>query len=430
MIVAFSSGVGAEPMQVNGAWIVHVVVYLGAIFVAVREVVTSEKGQEGRRRAAALLACAVMGLVWLRYYQGRSLPLPLVLASLPLFLCAGFLVDRAAAAARNYRRPVTLAVAVIFGAPVLAALVAWTTQPSAHQRTLGKLLDDRPEFLQNVVVERAIAQLRGVEGSARQGLVVAPYAHLVNLRLGQASPLNVAGMCQIWFRHEVDQLAALLASGEVHTLLYDKTELCGIHGVVDDALVKRSLDADFVEVPAEDQCSLASGGSTRLFIRREGRSMRGREAGSGGNLALGGTATQSSTYGEAHAALAVDGNVNGRFDRGSISHTSLEQQPWLQVDLGSTARIAEIEVFNRTDCCSERLHDYWLLASNLPFAPGASLSDLLADPSIWKHHERAVPCARRVVGVNATARYVRVQLAGQGYLSLAELRVLGEAAKK
>jgi len=72
------------------------------------------------------------------------------------------------------------------------------------------------------------------------------------------------------------------------------------------------------------------------------------------NIAIGRIVTQSSDAHGAPASLAVDGRTDGTFGNGSVTHTTDEAQPWLQLDLGSVANISEITLFNRTDCCTER----------------------------------------------------------------------------
>jgi hypothetical protein len=55
------------------------------------------------------------------------------------------------------------------------------------------------------------------------------------------------------------------------------------------------------------------------------------------NLALGKPATESSTYTYSipvAAGYAVDGNTDGKFLNGSVTHTNYEQGAWWQVDLG------------------------------------------------------------------------------------------------
>lgn len=76
------------------------------------------------------------------------------------------------------------------------------------------------------------------------------------------------------------------------------------------------------------------------------------------NLALGKKAYQSSTPypNMGQAGKAVDGNTDGNWSNGSVTHTNSEANPWWEVDLGAMYDIEKIRVWNRTDCCSERLH--------------------------------------------------------------------------
>ncbi|MCH6255969.1 DUF6250 domain-containing protein [Puniceicoccaceae bacterium K14] len=76
------------------------------------------------------------------------------------------------------------------------------------------------------------------------------------------------------------------------------------------------------------------------------------------NLALGKTATQSSTAYNAPAERAVDGNISGTFTDGSVTHTSDALDSWWQVDLGEPAEIGLVDVYGRLDCCSDRLSSY------------------------------------------------------------------------
>ncbi len=86
------------------------------------------------------------------------------------------------------------------------------------------------------------------------------------------------------------------------------------------------------------------------------------------NLAQGKPATQSSTIpGTPAAAVAVDGNTDGLFFDGSVTATNPDQNAWWQVDLGSSASVSSVVVWNRTDCCGSRLNDYWVFVSNTPF---------------------------------------------------------------
>ena len=76
------------------------------------------------------------------------------------------------------------------------------------------------------------------------------------------------------------------------------------------------------------------------------------------DVAVGMPATESSTFGGAEAARAVDGNTNGDWAVGSIAHTNADLQAWWQVDLQASQPIDRVDVWNRTDCCGDRLSNF------------------------------------------------------------------------
>src|SRR5262245_37611142 len=81
------------------------------------------------------------------------------------------------------------------------------------------------------------------------------------------------------------------------------------------------------------------------------------------NVAPSGTATQSSTYLGAgpEASRAIDGNTNGDWGGGSLTHTDNgDPAPWWQVDLGLVLTLDRIVLWNRTDCCAFRLSNFRL----------------------------------------------------------------------
>jgi hypothetical protein len=61
------------------------------------------------------------------------------------------------------------------------------------------------------------------------------------------------------------------------------------------------------------------------------------------NIAYGKPASQSSTHSTATADRPVDGNANGNYWNGSVSHTSISgTNAWWQVDLGDNFNIGQI----------------------------------------------------------------------------------------
>jgi len=144
------------------------------------------------------------------------------------------------------------------------------------------------------------------------------------------------------------------------------------------------------------------------------------------NLALGKPVQQSSTDWGGEVRRAVDGNTDGNWGGNSVSHTANQAMPWWQVDLGAAQGIRNIRIWNRTDCCGERLAKFHVLVSDYPFASG-DLNVARQQPGVWDYYHDAVAGRTTDISVNRNGRYVRVQLSGANYLQLAEVEVFGGA---
>ncbi|MDO6760357.1 chondroitinase-B domain-containing protein [Tamlana sp. 2_MG-2023] len=133
--------------------------------------------------------------------------------------------------------------------------------------------------------------------------------------------------------------------------------------------------------------------------------------GEGSNLALSGTATQSSVGYGGIPSRAIDGNTAGNWSGGSVTHTSAGTDAWWQVDLGQTQSIGDIVIYNRTDnCCSNRLSNFTV--SVIDSNGNTTFSQTVANPPSPS------------VTINAgdvNGEVVRVSL--NGTLSLAEVQV-------
>jgi hypothetical protein len=144
----------------------------------------------------------------------------------------------------------------------------------------------------------------------------------------------------------------------------------------------------------------------------------------GSNVAEGKSATQSSTGWGGSADKAVDGNTDGIYTNGSVTHTQYNANAWWQVDLGGPYRIDAIEVWNRTDAAPDRLDDFYVFVSDTPFASTA-LSETIGQEGVWSRHVVGAPIPDVLVWANAVGRYVRIQLTDTNYLALAEVKVFG-----
>jgi hypothetical protein len=171
------------------------------------------------------------------------------------------------------------------------------------------------------------------------------------------------------------------------------------------------------------------------------------------NWAREGKATQSSVTLGGEAARAIDGNRNGNWGAGSVTHTAQENEPYWQVDLGAAHYIDEIRIYNRTDCCGERLKQvmvFWVnnttgfAARDIATLMGENTSDKPATAVYFKpfFHQAGDPdpvtgkpgpvTTIRLTGNDCgldgqpgcLMRFVRIQLAGEGPLSLAEVEIV------
>lgn len=135
------------------------------------------------------------------------------------------------------------------------------------------------------------------------------------------------------------------------------------------------------------------------------------------------SATQSSVYGAAFTAdLARDGNTDGDWRNGSVTHTELDVDAWWELDLGSVQPVDHLLLWNRTDCCGDRLVPFDVFVSEEPFA-SESRDALLVQEGVDRYTVTQEPNPTQRLVVNRNVRYVRVQLAGANYLSLAEVEV-------
>ncbi|MEM9857282.1 MAG: carbohydrate-binding protein, partial [Bacteroidota bacterium] len=84
------------------------------------------------------------------------------------------------------------------------------------------------------------------------------------------------------------------------------------------------------------------------------------------NIALSGSASQTSTAFGGVASRAIDGDTNGFYSDGSVTHTSGQNNPYWNVYLGTVDKtIGQINIYNRTNnCCIDRLDDFTVRVIN------------------------------------------------------------------
>ena len=134
------------------------------------------------------------------------------------------------------------------------------------------------------------------------------------------------------------------------------------------------------------------------------------------NVAIGKPASQSSTYRHSAnpiASKAVDGNTNGVFIARTTTHTNRDNKAWWKVDLQQQYAITAVILYNRIDCCKDRLQYF-----------DVTLFDGKGNVVKKISHEKGVKDVfpfRIVPPINA--QYVMVQLRNRNFLQLAEVQV-------
>ena len=81
------------------------------------------------------------------------------------------------------------------------------------------------------------------------------------------------------------------------------------------------------------------------------------------NVALSGTAIQSTTFSSHVAEHAIDGNSDPQWEHNSCAHTESQAKPWWRLELPGVYRVSEIQVTNRNDF-RKRLNGVEILIGN------------------------------------------------------------------
>lgn len=422
----YSSGVHAVPMPMWGAWIIPVVIYLGALFVGLRSLATRQVEGE-RERYAALLAITIMGILFSKYYQNRSVPLQLIFASLPTLLCLGFLVDIGLSWLKQSATRTAQILAVLIAAPLMSALFLYSINNPIPNRDWSVILEKKSHSPRDVTVdaiENIFSQVRRREND--EILVVAPYVDLFQLKIGKPNPLPSPFFCSFEFHSEIRSLVAEIRKETTRMVVFDSNPFCNDGALNDEPSVALAIKEEFQ--PLSYSCSMLGtnrGTNFRAFVRRDSAGAA-PISDPGPNLARGKAATQSSQFGLTGAVAAVDGNTDGNYGNGSVAHTLLDKNAWWDVDLGASTSVASVVIWNRTDFGSERLQNYWVFVSDTPFGPSDTPATLKNKAGVWSSFQASSPCpSTRIYAEKALGRYVRIQFSGENYLSLAEVQVFG-----
>ncbi|XP_070544790.1 plasminogen-like isoform X2 [Ptychodera flava] len=138
------------------------------------------------------------------------------------------------------------------------------------------------------------------------------------------------------------------------------------------------------------------------------------------NVAQNSKATQSSTNSRGEADLAVDGDINGVYSQRSCTHTDLEMEPWWRVNLQMQYDVHKVVLFNRKDCCEERLLNAQVrVGFDTNILNNQVCGSTVTEEQISTDQGIVITCDSPISG-----QYVSVQLLGtENYLTLCEVQV-------
>jgi hypothetical protein len=134
------------------------------------------------------------------------------------------------------------------------------------------------------------------------------------------------------------------------------------------------------------------------------------------NIALRKPVTASSEAWDTKPEGAVDGDKFTRFG----FHSSLDDKPWLVIDLGANYRLTRVKVYGRGDCCFDQSVPLTMETST----DGTSFKAIAERASDFSQSAPWV-----VYPQSSTARFLRLRTQRTSYLVLSEVEVNGHVAK-
>lgn len=119
---------------------------------------------------------------------------------------------------------------------------------------------------------------------------------------------------------------------------------------------------------------------------------------------------------------AVDGNTNGSYGLGSTYHSGESNSAWWYVDLGQVYEINQINFWNRTDCCGQRIIGATIgIFDAAPYGDGGPTA-------LWSMVFASGAAQQVFTAPSVDGRYVGILApsSGDSWLQIAEVEVFGE----
>ena len=220
----------------------------------------------------------------------------------------------------------------------------WTEQQGKHKSQLQTRIADLKQILNTTTADLELEQQQWLAGLQSEPtwqplLPASASGEQRELSIGEAGWIEAQGekaasdLYELEFSTTPSQLAGLRLE-----VAADQTSNFVLYQVKAHWKPKepQPIDAQFVRIELPGEKKIIHLAEVQIF--------------SGGkNVALTGKASQSSTGFGGKVEYAIDGNTNGEFNNKSVTHTAIEDSPWLEIDLGALQRIDNVAIWNRTD---------------------------------------------------------------------------------
>jgi len=147
------------------------------------------------------------------------------------------------------------------------------------------------------------------------------------------------------------------------------------------------------------------------------------------NLAVSGVATQSSTGSGGVPERVIDGNVDGFWGNGSVSHTSNTGvlNSWWEVVLPARTPVDLVRLWNRSDCCANRLSNFRVSVFDGPTETFGT-DHFVGVGNVAAGRSYGVTPTAGTVGDRVRVALLGLNNMGTSVLSLAEVEILRHEA--
>ncbi|XP_072048721.1 fucolectin-like [Amphiura filiformis] len=130
---------------------------------------------------------------------------------------------------------------------------------------------------------------------------------------------------------------------------------------------------------------------------------------------------QSSTAHGGIASRAIDGDTNQKWEVESCTHTIYGfDDAWWMVDFGESVCVCKVEIFNRNDCCSDRINGSLVHIGN---NANGTLNPVCRKSPITESETESNPILMVECDTTVCGRYLSIRKSREPAFALCEVKV-------